>query len=77
MEEAHRSDTDPRFVSLATLVRLKLHSRRHQDLADVVGLLKGMDEGAYLSLELATPSALRSQLVALRRDALEELFWQK
>lgn len=70
------SSADPSIVGLPGLVELKLHSRRHQDLADVVALLKRLDEGEYLRVETAVPANLRSRLVQLRRDALEELQWE-
>lgn len=70
------SDDDPEVVDLPGLVQLKLHAGRRQDEADVVALLKLLDEGSYLELEAAVPATLRPALVALRRDALEELAWK-
>lgn len=65
-------DDDGDIVGLTGLVRLKLAARRHQDLADVVALLKPLDEGTYLTLEASVPTPLRERLWELRRDALEE-----
>ena len=70
------SPADPAVVGLPGLLQLKLYSARHQDLADVVALLKRLDEGDYLRVEAATPPALRPQLVELRQDALEERSWE-
>lgn len=70
------SPEDRDVVSLAALVRLKLLADRHQDRADVVALLKDLDERAYLDLEAAVePPELRHRLEKLRRDALEEASW--
>lgn len=70
------SRRDPDFGDLHGLLELKLDVARHQDLADVVALLKKLDEGEYLRLEAALPPGLRQRLVELRRDALEELGWE-
>jgi hypothetical protein len=70
------SDSDPRVIGLPALVALKLHARRKQDEADVVALLKPMDEAAYLAIEAALPAELRPLLRDLREDALEELRWE-
>jgi hypothetical protein len=72
LAEIGRSDGDEPFVSLAGLVRLKLHARRKQDEADIVALLKGMEEPAYNALEASLPVALRPTLLLLREEALEE-----
>lgn len=65
------------MVSLDALVRLKLLADRHQDRADVVALLKRLDEQAYLDLGAALkPVELRHRLSELRRDALEEASWR-
>ncbi len=70
------SPGDSAVVSLAGLVRLKLLADRHQDRADVVALVKPLDERAYLDLEAALESAgLGKRLAELRRDALEEASW--
>lgn len=75
-ESLPASPEDGAVVSLAALVRLKLLAGRHQDRADVVALLKGLDERGYLNLEATLePAELRNRLVELRRDALEEASW--
>lgn len=66
------SPDDDRVVGLGPLLELKLRAHRHQDSADVVALLKPMDEARYLEMEAAMPPELRRQLADLRRDALEE-----
>jgi hypothetical protein len=72
------SPEDATVVSLDALVRLKLLAGRHQDRADVVALLKSLDERAYLDLEAALePVELRQRLSELRRDALEEASWRE
>ena len=71
------SRRDPDFVALPGLVELKLHAARHQDLADVVALLKKVDDFEYLQLEAGLPAGLRIRLGELRRDALEELGWER
>jgi len=72
-----RSPRESDVVALPGLVELKLVAGRHQDTADVVALLKPLDDGDYLELEAAVPASLRSTLLALRRDALEELALEK
>jgi hypothetical protein len=67
------SPRDPHVASLRGLVELKLHARRHRDLADVVELLKRLDEVRYTELEASVDPPLRPELAGLRRDALEEL----
>jgi hypothetical protein len=67
------SPDDPEVLSLEALVTLKLYARRHQDVADVVALLKDLDEAGYLALESAVPAELRTDLRRLRDDALDEL----
>ncbi|MCC6523505.1 MAG: hypothetical protein IT373_12685 [Polyangiaceae bacterium] len=69
------SPRDPAIVGLAGLLQLKLRAGRHQDRADVVALLKLLDDAAYDPIEAAIPVGLRPSLFALRRDALEELEW--
>ena len=64
-------------VDLATLLELKLTAGRHQNLADVVALLKPLDETAYLALEAGLRHELRGELLRLRRDAIEELGWER
>lgn len=71
------SPRDLGVVNLDALIRLKLLAGRHQDQADVVALLKGLDERTYLDLEAALETAeLRRRLSELRRDALEEASWR-
>ena len=67
------SPRDPHVVDLAGLVELKLRARRHRDMADVVELVKRIDEARYIELESSVEKSLRPELAALRRDALEEL----
>jgi hypothetical protein len=67
------SPRDSQVVDLAGLVELKLRARRHQDLADVVGLLKRLDEARYTPLEASVDRSLRADLAMLRRDALDEM----
>ena len=58
------------------LLELKLQAGRRQDLADVVAVLKTLDEGSYLPVEAAVASEYRAELAALREEALEELGWE-
>jgi hypothetical protein len=67
------SPRDAAIVGLAGLFGLKLRARRHRDLADVVELLKGLDELRYTTVESEVERDLRPALADLRRDALEEL----
>ena len=67
------SNRDPDVVGLPGLLELKLRSRRHRDDADVVELLKRLDEARYNEVEAAVQRDLRPQLATLRRDALDEL----
>ncbi|MBK6689351.1 MAG: hypothetical protein IPG45_33090 [Deltaproteobacteria bacterium] len=67
------SVADPGFVGLGPLTELKILSGRVQDRADVVALLKLVDEGGYLAIEAGLPATLRPALAALREEALEEL----
>lgn len=69
------SRDDPSVVGLPGLLELKLRAARHQDLADVVALLKRLDDGDYLRVEAVIPVGLRKQLVKLREDAIEEQRW--
>jgi hypothetical protein len=71
--EIASSPDDAAFVGLSSLITLKLRARRHQDLADVVALLKPLNDARYFELEAETPQDLRHALADLRRDALEEL----
>jgi hypothetical protein len=67
------SPRDPDFLGLAPLLELKLWRGRYQDRADVVALLKRIDEGRCLPLEAGMPTRLGPELAQLRRDVLEEL----
>lgn len=75
--EVGRSDEDPAFIALSDLLDLKLDAGRHQDLADVVALLKRLDEGGYIAVEAGVRGEHRATLAALRDDALEELAWAR
>ncbi len=68
-----RSAREPDVVDLPGLLELKLIAARHQDLADVVALVKRLDEAGYLEVESRLRLELRAQLLHLRRDALDEL----
>jgi hypothetical protein len=70
--EVEASERDGDLVGLAPLLQLKLLAGRYQDRADVVALLKRIDDAHYLPLEAAMSPALRPELARLRRDALEE-----
>ena len=72
-ESLPASPNDPTIVGLAGLVELKLRARRHRDLADVVELLKRLDELRYVEVEAGIDRDLRPLLASLRRDALDEL----
>ncbi|HEX3345197.1 MAG TPA: hypothetical protein VHS09_11525, partial [Polyangiaceae bacterium] len=61
-ESLGASSRDPEVVDLAGLVALKLAARRHRDLADVVELLKRLDEAHYTALEAAVERPLRPEL---------------
>ena len=67
------SPHDAAVAGLAPLLELKLRAHRHQDLADVVALLKRVDDGRYIELESQVARELRPKLAEMRRDALEEL----
>jgi hypothetical protein len=67
------SESDRDVVGLSGLFELKLLSHRHRDVADVVELLKRLDEARYIETEAAMSAVLRPRLATLRRDALEEL----
>lgn len=67
------SPRDPSIVGLSGLFLLKLRARRHQDLADVVALLKALDDVRYTEVEAEVDADVRPALADLRRDALEEL----
>lgn len=72
-ESLSASSRDPAFVSLAGLLELKMRAGRHRDLADVVELLKRLDQAHYIETEASLPADLRRPLADLRRDALDEL----
>jgi hypothetical protein len=67
------SPRDRHVIDLGGLIELKLRAGRHRDLADAVELLKRVDDAHYLEIEAGVNAVLRSELSALRRDALEEL----
>lgn len=71
-----RSPREGDIVDLPPLLELKLAAARHQDLADVVGLLGELDQVAYNNVEAAVEVSLRPQLAALRQDAMEERRWR-
>jgi len=73
LDQVQPSPRDSDFVALPSLVALKLRAHRHQDIADVVELLKLRSDAEYLELESQIPVALRPTLARLRDDALEEL----
>jgi hypothetical protein len=72
-EELVPSERDAAVVGLPGLIELKLRSARHRDEADVVELLKRVDEARYVEIEAAVAPGLLPALALLRRDALEEL----
>jgi hypothetical protein len=67
------SPRDVAVVGLPGLLELKLRSRRHRDIADVVELLKRLDDAHYIEVEASVAQEHRPELAALRSDALEEL----
>jgi hypothetical protein len=67
------SPRDRDIVGLAGLLELKLRARRHRDEADVVELLKRLDEGKCLEVEASVGREQRPRLAELRRDAIEEM----
>jgi hypothetical protein len=66
------SPRDSAIVGLEALCELKLWARRHRDLADIVELLKPLEDTRYIELEAAMPALLWPELARLRGDALEE-----
>lgn len=74
-EDVPGSQRDSEVVALAPLLELKLLAGRAQDVADVVQLLKEVDDAAYVYLEADVMATLRPELAGLRDDALEELRW--
>lgn len=71
--ELGASPRDKDVVDLAGLVTLKIRAGRKRDVADVVELLKKLDDAHYIALEADVARALRPALADLRRNALEEL----
>jgi hypothetical protein len=67
------SARDPSVVGLAGLLELKLRAHRHRDIADVVELLKRLDEAHFTEAEAHVARELRPELASLRQDALEEI----
>jgi hypothetical protein len=67
------SPRDPNVAGLPALLELKLRAHRHQDVADVVGLLKVVDDARYVEVESRVAADLRVELANLRDDALAEL----
>jgi hypothetical protein len=67
------SPRDAQVADLPTLIDLKLRARRHRDVADVVELLKRIDDAHYIDLESRVDASLRADLAKLRQDALDEL----
>jgi hypothetical protein len=72
-DDVGASPRDAAVIALSGLFELKLRSRRHRDIADVVELLKRIDDAHYLEVEAAVHRDLRPTLADLRRDALEEI----
>lgn len=77
VDELGDAPSDAPFADLKGLIELKLHARRKQDEADVVALLKPLEETDYLAVESQLPVALRPALLRLREDALEELRFER
>ncbi|MEM9695312.1 MAG: hypothetical protein AAGA56_22405 [Myxococcota bacterium] len=74
---SHASTEDKRYLGFAPLIELKLLAGRRQDEADIMALLKQRDDGQYTELEAAIDPSLRRRLLELRRDALEELAYER
>jgi hypothetical protein len=72
-DEVEASARDASVVGLSALIELKLRSRRHRDIADVVELIKRLDDARYIDVEAKVALALRPALADLRRDALDEI----
>lgn len=75
-ESVGSSERDGTVISLLKLIELKLQAARHQDVADVVALLKLLDEARYLEIEASVRAPIRGELARLRDDALEELSFE-
>lgn len=71
------SASDAEVVALPALLEFKLDAGRLQDLADVVQLLKKVDETNYVYVEAAVRSEHRPELAGLRDQALQELEWDR
>ncbi len=71
-----RSEQDPDIISLHALLELKLDAGRRQDITDVVELLKRVEDRDYLFIEAEVRRERRSELAALRQEALEEASWE-
>jgi hypothetical protein len=71
------SESDPTVVALPVLIELKLQAKRHQDIADIVALLKRLDDAHYIEVEAAVAAHHRAELARLRDDALEELEFER
>ena len=71
-----RSEQDPDIISLLALLELKLDAGRRQDITDVVELLKRVEDRDYLFIEAEVRRERRSELAALRQEALEEASWE-
>jgi hypothetical protein len=59
------SPRDAQAIDLGGPVELKLCARRHQNLADIVALLKLLDEAGYLDLEATVERSFRPALARL------------
>src|SRR5262249_7992613 len=66
--ELGASPRDPHVVDLRGLAELKLRAGRHRDIADVVELLKRLDDARYTELEASFEPELRQDLAGLRQD---------
>jgi len=66
------SPRDPQVADLPSLLELKLRAHRHQDIADVVELVKRLDEAHYVEVESRVGRAWRAELATLRQEALDE-----
>lgn len=72
-QDIEASPRDPDYIGLAPLIELKLLAGRRQDEADVVELLKRLDDAEYLRVEAAVARSSRPFLAQLRDEALDEL----
>ena len=76
-QDIEPSPRDGEVAGLGPLLRLKLLAGRHRDVADVVELLKMLEDAEYIHIEAAIDPELRSTLAQLRDEALEELSWDQ